>query len=199
MIPTENIKELRDKTGISVMQCQKALQEAGGDMEKALFFLRKQSSVIAAKKSDRTLGAGLIQAYIHANCSIGAMVELNCETDFVAKNPEFKTLAYDIAMHTAAASPEYLAYKDIPESVKVEVGKMVDEEIARDAGEKPDEIKIKMREGKLAAYFKEKTLLDQAFIKDPSMTIDALIKGFVQKFGEKIEVGKFARLSVLGK
>ncbi len=152
MITTEQIKDLRDKTGISIMQCRKALEEAGGDSEKALEILRAKSGEIADKKSDRELGAGLVQAYVHASGTMGALVELNCETDFVAKNPEFKTLAYDIAMQIAAAGPETLD-----------------------------------------------DLLAQDFIKDPSMTVAGLIKSFIQKFGEKIAVGKFTRLSVLGR
>lgn len=106
MVTTEQIKELRDKTGISMMQCKKALEDAGGDSEKALALLREKSGEIALKKSDRELGAGLVQAYVHSSGTMGAIVELNCETDFVAKNPEFKTLANDIAMQVAAAAPE---------------------------------------------------------------------------------------------
>ena len=152
MVTTEQIKELRDKTGISIMQCRKALEEAEGNMDKALEILRAKSGEIAAKKSDRELGAGLVQAYVHSSGTMGALLELNCETDFVAKNPEFKTLAYDLAMQVAAAGPETLD-----------------------------------------------DLLAQEFIKDPSMTVTTLLQSFVQKFGEKIAIGKFSRLSVLNR
>ncbi|MDP3958222.1 MAG: translation elongation factor Ts [bacterium] len=147
-ITTESIKELRDATGISVMQCKKALEEAGGDMEKAFELLKTQSAAIAAKKSDRALGAGTVAAYIHGG-DAGALVVLSSETDFVGRNEEFKKLAYDIAMHVVAARP-----KDNDE------------------------------------------LLAQPFIKDESVTVKELIERFVQKFGERIEVGAFTRYSV---
>lgn len=152
MVTTEQIKELRDKTGISMMQCKKALEDAGGDSEKALALLREKSGEIALKKSSRELGAGLVQAYVHGSGTMGALVELNCETDFVSKNPEFKTLANDIAMQIAAASPANM-----------------------------------------------EELLAQEFIKDPSMTVAGLIQSYIQKFGEKIAIGAFNRLSVLGR
>jgi len=166
MITTEQIKELRDKTGISVMQCRKALEEAAGDMEKAMAILRANSSAIAEKKSERTLKSGVIASYVHSSGSVGALLELNCESDFVAKNPEFKQLAYDIAMHITAAAPEYLDGKDVADATNPEI--------------------------------KEKILLEQAYIKDGSMTIANLITSFVQKFGERIEIGGFKRMSVLG-
>ena len=148
MITTELIKELRDKTGISVMQCKKALEEADGDIEMARTVLAKNSKDIAAKKGDRTLGAGVVSSYIHATGNVGTMVELLCETDFVAKNEEFKSLARDIAMHVAAMNSE------------------------------------------------ESGLLEESFIKNPEMTIANLITGAIQKFGEKIEIGRFVRYSV---
>ncbi len=152
MITTEQIKELRDKTGISIMQCRKALEEAEGDMDKALSLLKAKSGEIAEKKSSRELGAGVVQAYVHSSGTMGALLELNCETDFVAKNPEFKALAYDLAMQAAAAGPETV-----------------------------------------------EEFLAQEFIKDSSLTVQMLLQSFVQKFGEKIALGKFSRLSVLGR
>ena len=194
MITTEQIKELRDATGISVMQCKKALEEAGGVMEKALIILRKKGGDIAAKKADRTLGAGVIAAYIHGNGSVGAMVELSCETDFVAKNEEFKTLAYDIAMHVAASNPTYLKAADVGEVDK----EKVKEVFVKDVAGKPAAIQEKIMQGKLAAYFGEKTLLEQPFIKNPDLTIQGLLDSGIQKFGEKIAVARFTRFSVLG-
>lgn len=195
MITTEQIKELRDSTGISVMQCKKALEEAGGDMEKALIILRKKGGDIAAKKADRTLGAGIVAAYIHGNASVGSMVELSCETDFVAKNEEFKVLAYDIAMHVAALNPLYVKIEDVAAEDTVKAKEV----FAKEVEGKPLAIQEKIMQGKLASYFGEKTLLEQPFIKNPEVTIKGLIESGVQKFGEKIEVARFSRFSVFEK
>ncbi len=151
MISTSDIKELREETGISFAQCKKALEDSGGDKAKALAALREQSETIAEKKSSREVKAGVVSAYVHATGTLGAMVELNCETDFVAKNPEFVTLARDIAMHITASAP-------------------VD----------------------------QTELLVQPFIKDASLTIDALIKSYIQKFGENITLARFVRFTLLG-
>ncbi|MDO8482726.1 MAG: elongation factor Ts [bacterium] len=194
-ITTEQIKSLRDSTGISVMQCKKALEESGGDSEKALVILRKKGGDIAAKKADRTLGAGVISAYIHGNGNVGAMVELSCETDFVSKNDAFKALAYDIAMHVAASNPLYLKAEDVAETEKTKAREV----FAKEVEGKPAAIQDKIMQGKLASYFGETTLLEQPFIKNPELTIKGLIDSGVQKFGEKIEVTRFTRFSVLSK
>ncbi|MBI5400728.1 MAG: elongation factor Ts [Candidatus Yonathbacteria bacterium] len=194
MITTEQIKELRDLTGISVMQCKKALEEADGDKEKALLILRKKSSAIAEKKGDRELGAGVVEAYIHSNKTVGAMIELSCETDFVARNEEFVAMARDIAMHITATNPEYLDKSQITDAVRVKVIEMFKKEVAGSG--KPADIQTKMMEGKLLGYFGERTLLAQPFVKNPDITIKQLIDGGVQKFGEKIAVGRFARFAV---
>ncbi len=192
MITTEDIKKLRDATGVSVMQCKKALEEANGDEEKALILLRKKSADIAAKKADRVSNAGTLGAYVHSTGNVGAMVVLSAETDFVANNEDFKRLAYDIAMHITASNPEYLKFEDIP---KADI-KKAEEAFAGEVKGKPKNIQAKILEGKIASYFKEKTLLDQAYIKDPELTIRDLVLGAVQKFGEKIEILKFVRFSV---
>ncbi len=194
MITTEQIKELRDLTGISVMQCKKALEEAEGDKEKALLILRKKSSGIAEKKGDRELGAGVVEVYIHNTKTVGTLVQLLCETDFVARNEEFITLARDIAMHITATNPEYTDETQITEDVRAKVIEMFKKEVV-DSG-KPADIQDKMMEGKLSAYFAERTLLAQPFIKNPDITIKQLIDGGVQKFGEKIVVSQFSRFSV---
>jgi elongation factor Ts len=191
MITTENVKALRDRTGLSIMQCRKALEEAGGDAEKAIVILRKQSSAVADKKADRTLGAGVIASYIHGTGTVGAIVELSCETDFVAKNEEFKQLAYDIAMHVAATDPQFLSMEDITEDAKKAATEVFTEEVAG----KPEELRAKILEGKLASYFGEKVLLDQAFIKNPDLTIRDLVSGAIQKFGERTEIRRFVRFS----
>jgi elongation factor Ts len=191
-ITTEQIKELREETGVSVMQCKKALEEASGDLEKAKIILRKISKVSADKKSDRTLGSGVVISYIHGNGSVGAMVELLCETDFVAKNDDFKSLGKDIAMHIAALAPEFLKIEDVTEEEKTKALELFEKE----AGDKPKEIKDKIVEGKLKSYFGEKALLEQAFIKNPEITIKGLVDQAIQKFGERTEIGRFSRFSI---
>jgi elongation factor Ts len=195
MVTTDIIKELRDRTGVSVMQCKKALEEAGGDMEKAIVILQKKGADSAAKKLDRTLGAGVIQAYVHSTGTAGALVELACETDFVSKNPEFKALAYDIAMHIVASRPQFLKKEDINEDAR----RVAEEVFAEEVQGKPEAMKAKILEGKLAAYFGERILLDQPFIKNPEVTIGALVGSAVQKFGEKVELVRFVRFGVLEK
>lgn len=191
-ITTEQIKELRDMTGLSIMQCKKALEEANGDISKAVILLQKKGAGIAAKKADRNLGAGRVMAYMHSTGNIGSMVELLCETDFVAKNEEFGVLAHNIAMQVAATNPLYLKMSDIPEAVRKEA----EEVFAKEVEGKPADMKAKILEGKLNAYFKDKVLLEQEYIKNPEVTVNGLIESFIQKFGERTEVGRFVRLGV---
>jgi elongation factor Ts len=191
-ISMDQIKALRDRTGISIMQCKKALEEAQGDEEKALILLRKKGAEIAAKKSDREFGAGVVQAYVHSNNLIGAMVELVSETDFVANNVEFKTLAYDIAMHISASNPEFIKKEEINEDVKKKATEVFEAEVAG----KPENLKEQILAGKLDAYFKDKILLEQPFIKNPELTIQQMIDNAIQKFGERIEVARFVRMNI---
>jgi len=191
-ITTEQIKELRDMTGLSIMQCKKALEEAEGDISKANILLQKKGAGIAAKKADRNLGAGRVVSYVHSTGNIGALVELLCETDFVAKNEEFGALAYNIAMQIVATNPLYLRMSDIPEGTKKEA----EEVFAKEVEGKPEEMKAKILEGKLNAYFKDKVLLEQEYIKNPEVTINSLIESFIQKFGERTEIGRFTRIGV---
>jgi len=188
---------LRDQTGISVMQCKQALEEANGDTEKAILILRKKGREVASKKSERSLGSGVVAAYIHGNGSVGAMVELSCETDFVAKNEEFQALAYDIAMHVAATNPAFTSESDITDEDREKVKELFVKEV--EETDKPRDIKDKMLQGKLDAYFKERTLMPQAFVKNPDITVAQLIEGAVQKFGENMEVARFVRFSVSGR
>ena len=192
MISTDQIKELRAKTGVSVMECKKALEEAEGDMEKALVLLRKKSSRAAEKKADRTLGAGAVQAYIHASGDVGSMVLLSSETDFVSKNEEFKKLAYEIALHATATNPAFISREQVTED-DLRAAKEVFE---KEAANKPENIREKIVEGKLNDYLKEKILLEQAYIKDPSKTIKDLVQEATQKFGERIEISECVRFSV---
>lgn len=174
------------------MQCKKALEEAGGDEEKALILLRKKGAEIAAKKSDREFGAGVVQAYIHSNGTIGAMVQLVSETDFVSNNAEFKTLAYDIAMHISAANPEFIVKEEIGDAERAKAMEVFQAEVEG----KPENLKEQILAGKLDAYFQDKILLEQPFIKNPDLTIKQLIDNATQKFGERIEVARFVRMKI---
>lgn len=192
MVSTDEIKKLREETGVSIMQCKKALEEAEGDMEKAKVLLAKKGSLIAAKKSGRTLGAGIVQAYIHGNNGIAGVVVLGCETDFVAKNEEFIKLAYDLAMQVAATSPQFIRREELTEKDM----KAAKEVFTKEVEDKPKEMQEKILEGKLNSYFKDKILLEQDFIKDGEKTIQNLIDGATQKFGERIEIVRYERFSV---
>lgn len=191
-ITTEQIKALRDDTGISIMQCKKALEEVGGDMEKAKVMLAKQSRAAADKKADRELNSGTIASYIHAGGTVGGMVELLCETDFVAKNEEFQKLAYDLAMQVAAVAPEYKTVDDIDVDAKTKATEVFAEEVK----DKPEEMQAKILEGKLASYFKERVLMEQSFVKYPEKTIKLMLDEATQKFGEKVEISRFQRFSI---
>jgi elongation factor Ts len=192
-ISVETIKELRDQTGISIMQCKKALEEAGGDIAKALVILRNKSGELAGKKSDRVFHSGTIQAYIHSNGNVGTIIELLCESDFVSNTDEFKTLARDIAMHVTATNPKFLSKDDITEADKKTAMEVFEKEVAG----KPEAVKAKILEGKMSSYFSEMVLLDQPYIKNPELTVQALVNNAVQKFGEKMAVGHFKRFKVL--
>ncbi|MFZ2886960.1 MAG: elongation factor Ts [Minisyncoccia bacterium] len=192
MATTDEIKQLRDQTGVSVMQCKKALEEAGGDMEKAIVILRKIAAAGAGKKADRELGAGVAAAYTHAGGQVVAAVILACETDFVSRNPDFQKMAYDVAMHVAALQPQFIS-KD---QVKEEDVKAAREVFEKEAANVKEEMRAKVIEGKLDAYLKEKVLLDQSFVKNGDVTIREYIESGIQKFGEKIEIVRMERLSV---
>lgn len=189
-ITIEVIKSLRDKTGVSIMQCKKALEESSGDLAQAEVILKKRSSAAAQKKAGRDLGAGFIGTYIHEGV-IGAMVLLSSETDFVAKNPDFATLAREIAMQVAATGPKYTTVEDIAPEAKQAAVAVFEKEVEG----KPENMKEKILEGKLASYFKDQVLLEQSFIKDESKTIQDLLNEAIQKFGERVEITSFARLS----
>jgi elongation factor Ts len=191
-ITSAQLKELREKTGISVMQCKTALTEAGGDMEKAVIILKKKRSEAADKKSDRELGAGAVGTYVHNTNEVAAMVLLACETDFVSKNEEFIALAKDIAMHVAASNPQYVSKDQLPAEA-IEKAKEV---FAGEVADKPAEMQEKIMEGKLSSYFKDQILLEQDFIKNPDTTIAEMVTGAVQKFGENVSIEQISRVSV---
>ncbi len=174
------------------MQCKRALEEAGGDIEKAKVILRKASSAIASKKADRELGAGIASAYTHAGGQVVGAIILSCETDFVSKNEEFAKLAYDIAMHVAAMNPKFRSRDDVREEDLRAAREVFQEEVKN----VPETAREKALQGKIDGYLAERVLLEQPFVKDSSVTIRQLIESAVQKFGEKVEVSRFERLSV---
>ena len=191
VITSDIVKSLRDKTGAGMMDCKRALEESNGDMEKATEYLRKKGQAVAAKRSEREANQGVVEAYIHAGGRIGAMVELNCETDFVAKTPEFKQLAHDIAMQIAAMSPIFVSKEDVDEPTlnkEIEIYKAQ----AVNEGKKPD-IAEKIAQGRLDKYYQEVCLLEQSFIKDSGKTIKDLLSDATGKVGEKIGVRRFHR------
>jgi len=188
------VKELREKTGASIMECRNALVEAEGDLEKAVDFLRKRGKEKAAKKADCATAEGVVVSYIHSNKRIGAMIELLCETDFVAKNSEFQDLAYDLAMHIAATNPKFVSFEKVDEKEKAEYEKFARGEFA--GIEKPAEIMKKMVSGKVKKHFEENSLLSQPFVKNPDMTVEDLIKEKIAKIGENIQVGNFVRFEI---
>jgi elongation factor Ts len=190
-ISAAQVKELREKTGAGMMDCKKALTECNGDTDKAVDFLREKGLASAAKKEGRIAAEGLVDAYIHGGGRIGVLVEVNCETDFVARGEEFKALVRDIAMQIAAANPLFLRKDDVPEAV-IQHEKDILRAQALNEG-KPEKIVDKMVEGRIQKYYKEVCLLEQAFVKDPDMTINDLLLSKVAKIGEKIVVRRFTR------
>ncbi|HHT42816.1 MAG TPA: translation elongation factor Ts [Firmicutes bacterium] len=190
-VTTAMVKELREKTGAGMMDCKKALVETNGDINAAVDYLREKGLAAAAKKAGRIAAEGLVTSYIHMGGRIGVLVEVNCETDFVAKTEEFAELAKDIAMHIAASKPEYVSREEIPESV-LEHERTIYRAMAENEG-KPAHIIDKIVEGRLDRFAKEVCLLDQPFVKDPDMTVGELLTAKVAKIGEKISVRRFVR------
>ncbi len=185
------VKELRERTGAGMMDCKKALTETDGDIEKATDYLREKGLAAAAKKAGRIAAEGLVESYIHGAGRIGVLVEVNCETDFVAKNEEFKVFARDIAMQIAAAKPEFVRREEVAPEV-VEKEKEILRAQAINEG-KPTKIVEKMVEGRIEKYFKEVCLLEQPFIKDPDITVGQLMTEKITKIGENINIRRFTR------
>jgi elongation factor Ts len=190
------VKELRERTGIGMMECKKALQESDGDIEKAITVLRKKGHARAQKKMDRKAKEGAIGSYIHLNGKLGVLVEVNCESDFVARNEEFQELVKNISLHIAAANPQYVSAEDVPQEVLEEEKEIIRDQF-KDSG-KPAEIVEKIVLGKLSKFYQETCLLEQPYIKDDKMAVKELITAFIAKFGENIVVSRFARFE-LGK
>lgn len=189
------LKELRESTGAGLLEIKQAVDEAGGDKEKAIEILRKKGALKLAKKADRLAKEGVVEAYIHPGSRMGVLLELNCETDFVANTDDFKALARDIAMHIAATAPLYISISEVPVET-VEKEKEIYKEQSG-AGKKPEEIVNKIIEGKLQKYFEDICLLEQTYIKNPDVKVKDLISSAVGKMGENIQIKRFARF-VLG-
>lgn len=190
------VKELRDKTGSGIMDCKQALKENDGNVEKALDFLRKKGLATAQKRSGRDAKEGMIQSYIHMGGKIGVLVEVNCETDFVAKNDDFQEFTKNIAMHIAAAAPIGMEASDIPEDV-VAREREIYRERALEQG-KPENIVDKIVDGQIEKFYKDSCLMSQAYIKDPKTTIADLLTDVVAKIGENIKIRRFARFQIGG-
>lgn len=191
MITAEMVKQLREKTGAGMMECKKALEASNGDMEKAIVFLRERGMAQAQKKASRVAKEGIITSYIHAGGKIGVLVEINCETDFVARNEDFKELAKDIAMQIAAVKPLYVKKEDVPEDV-IAKEKEIYYAQAKSSG-KPEKVWDKIVEGKLESFYQEVCLYEQPFIKDQKLKVKDLIAQAVGKIGENIQVKRFVR------
>ncbi|MCG6893947.1 MAG: translation elongation factor Ts [Desulfobacteraceae bacterium] len=193
-ISAEMVKELREKTGAGIMDCKQALQECGGDLEKATEFLRKKGLATAAKRAGRALNEGIVHSYIHMGGKLGVLVEVGCETDFVAKNEDFQEFAKNIAMHIAASAPAGITPEDVPEEV---VKKEMDiyRAQAREMG-KPDKMIDKIAEGKMNKFYKENCLLHQAYVRDPNITVGDLLNELIAKIGENITIKRFVRYQV---
>lgn len=193
-ITSKMVKDLRDKTQAGMMDCKKALEKTGGDMEKAVDLLRQKGLAVAAKRAGRATSEGVIETYIHAGGKLGVMVELGCETDFVAKNDDFRAFAKDIAMHIAAASPVSIGREDVPEAI-VAREKEIYVQQALDSG-KPEAIVEKMVSGKIEKFIGEIVLLEQKFVKNPDLTVQDLLNELVGKMGENISIKRFSRFQV---
>jgi len=193
-VSAEMVKELRQRTGIGMMECKKALQESKGDMEKAITVLRKKGYARAKEKMSRETSEGVIGSYIHLNGKIGVLVEVNCESDFVARNEEFKELIKNIAMHIAASNPKYISSEDVPPE-ELEQEKEIIRGQFKDSG-KPPEIVEKIVEGKSKKFYEEVCLENQPYIKDDKISVKQLVADYIAKFGENINIKRFARFEL---
>jgi len=191
---TEIIKQLRQITGAGVLDCQEALKESNDDLDKAIEFLRKKGQKFADDKGSRTTNEGVVESYIHSNNKIGVLLELVCETDFVARNEEFKKLAHDIALHIAAANPQWKEREEVPAEI-IEKEKQIYKATLKNE-KKPEKIIEKIAENKLEKFYNTSCLLEQAFVKDDKITIKALVHAMTAKLGENIQVKRFIRFSL---
>ncbi|MGB9903592.1 MAG: translation elongation factor Ts [Desulfotomaculales bacterium] len=188
------VKELRERTGAGMMDCKKALAETGGDMQKAIDYLREKGLAAAAKKAGRVAAEGVVDAYVHPGGKVGVLLEVNCETDFVARTDDFRALVHDLALQVAAAKPGYVRREDVPEEVLAREKEIL---AAQAAGEgKPEKVIGKIVEGRLEKFFKEACLLEQPFIKNPDITVGQLVNEHIARLGENIIVRRFVRFEL---
>ena len=188
------VKQLREKTGAGMMDCKNALSEVKGDIEKAIEFLRKKGLATAQKRAGRVLSEGIIQSYIHMNGKLGVLVEVNCETDFVAKNEDFQEFAKNIAMHIAASNPLGITPEDVSEEI-IEKEKEIYRAQALDMG-KPENVTDKIVEGKLNKFYQESCLLNQPYVRDTDMSVADLLNGLIARIGENISIKRFVRYQI---
>ncbi|MFU8819742.1 MAG: translation elongation factor Ts [Desulfurivibrio sp.] len=193
-ITSQMVKELRDKTNAGMMDCKKALGETGGDMEKAIDLLRQKGLAVAKKRADRATSEGVVETYIHAGGKLGVMVEVGCETDFVAKNSDFQDFAKNVAMHIAAAAPISIKRDEVPEDL-LERERNIYKQQALDSG-KPENILEKIISGKVEKYYAEICLMEQKYVKNPDLSIQDLLNELIAKLGENISVKRFARFQI---
>lgn len=189
----QDITVLRERTGVGMMDCKKALEHANGDIEKAIEYLREKGIATAAKKFSRIAAEGIVDSYIHLGGRVGVLLEVNCETDFVARSDRFKEFVHDIALHIAAAKPEYVNKEDVPEEVIENEKKILKEQALNDPKPKPAAVIEKMVEGKINKYYEENVLMEQKFVKNPDITIKELVVENTAAIGEKISIRRFAR------
>ena len=190
-IPAADVKKLREMTGAGMMDCKRALEEADGDLDKAVEILRQKGLASAAKRATRSANQGVVESYIHFNNTVGVLVEVNCETDFVANTEDFRRLAKDVALHIASAGPVYVSREDVPEEL-VESERRIYQAQAREMG-RPEKVLPQIVEGLMQKFYEQTVLLDQAFVKDDSKTIRLLLDGVSAKVGEKVAVRRFVR------
>lgn len=193
-ISAATVKQLREKTGAGIMDCKEALSECNGDISKAVDFLRKKGLATAAKRAGRATTEGIIESYIHMDNKLGVLVEINCETDFVAKNDDFKEFAKNIAMHITATNPVSIRPEDVPKET-IDKEKEIYRAQVLDMG-KPEQIADKIVDGKMKKYFKENCLMNQDYVRDPNITIEDLLNEMVAKIGENITIKRFARFKI---
>ena len=196
-IKSEQVKELREMTGAGMMDCKKALVETSGDFEKAIEYLRKKCLSAASKKADRVANQGVVGSYLHAGGKIGVLVEINCETDFVARNEQFQAFANDVAMHIAAANPSYVRPEDVPATIVEKEKEILLAQAKQDPknASKPPQVMEKIIEGKIKKFFDESCLVNQGFVKVSDKTINQLTTEMVAKIGENINIRRFARFT----
>jgi len=193
-ISAATVKQLREKTGAGIMDCKEALSECNGDISKAVDFLRKKGLATAAKRAGRATTEGIIESYIHMDSKLGVLVEINCETDFVAKNDDFREFAKNIAMHITATNPVSIRPEDVPKET-IDKEKEIYRAQVLEMG-KPEQIADKIVDGKLKKYFKESCLMNQDYVRDPNITIEDLLNEMVAKIGENITIKRFARFKI---